>query len=78
MKVGATSNTDLKRICEAGGRRGEIYSKLQSIASTYGDLVRQRFPNIPRRVSGYATSTTFCRRTGSTSPVHSSDPRVRA
>ncbi len=53
MKVGATSMAELERIVQAGGRRGEIYSKLQTIATTYGDLVRQRFPNIPRRVSGY-------------------------
>ncbi|MGC2791535.1 MAG: FAD-binding and (Fe-S)-binding domain-containing protein, partial [Candidatus Sulfotelmatobacter sp.] len=53
MKVGATSSEELERICEAGGSRGEIYSRLQSIATTYGDLVRQRFPKIPRRVSGY-------------------------
>ncbi len=53
MNVGATSATDFERILQQGGRRGEIYSKLQTIASTYGDLVRQRFPNIPRRVSGY-------------------------
>src|ERR1700720_1486928 len=53
MKVGATSAEELERIRASGGRRGEIYTKLQTIASTYGDLVRQRFPNIPRRVSGY-------------------------
>ncbi len=53
MKVGATSNEELGRIRETGGNRGEIYSRLQSIAATYGDLVRQRFPKIPRRVSGY-------------------------
>jgi FAD/FMN-containing dehydrogenase/Fe-S oxidoreductase len=53
MKVGATPNADLERICASVGRRGEIYCKLRSIASSYGDLVRQRFPNIPRRVSGY-------------------------
>jgi FAD/FMN-containing dehydrogenase/Fe-S oxidoreductase len=53
MKVGATSSEELERIGEAGGRRGEIYTKLQNIAATYGDLVRQRFPKIPRRVSGY-------------------------
>ncbi len=53
MKVGATSSDELGRICEAGGSRGEIYSRLQGIAATYGDLVRQRFPKIPRRVSGY-------------------------
>jgi len=53
MKVGPTPSAELERICAVGGRRGEIYTKLQSIAATYGDLVRQRFPNIPRRVSGY-------------------------
>jgi FAD/FMN-containing dehydrogenase/Fe-S oxidoreductase len=53
MKVGATSKGELEHIGRAGGRRGEIYAKLQTIAATYGDLVRQRFPNIPRRVSGY-------------------------
>jgi FAD/FMN-containing dehydrogenase/Fe-S oxidoreductase len=53
MKVGATSADDLERLCKEKSRRGEIYTKLQTIAATYGDLVRQRFPNIPRRVSGY-------------------------
>jgi FAD/FMN-containing dehydrogenase/Fe-S oxidoreductase len=53
MKVGATSSDELERIGKAGGRRAEIYSKLRTIAATYGDLVRQRFPKIPRRVSGY-------------------------
>lgn len=53
MKVGATSPEELEHIIREGGRRGEIYGKLKSIAATYGELVRQRFPNIPRRVSGY-------------------------
>ena len=53
MKVGATSSEELERILQQGGRRAEIYSKLQKIAAIYGDQVRQRFPNIPRRVSGY-------------------------
>ena len=53
MKVGATSKEELEQIIREGGRRGEIYSTLQAIADTYGDLVRQRYPNIPRRVSGY-------------------------
>jgi FAD/FMN-containing dehydrogenase/Fe-S oxidoreductase len=53
LKVGATSKEELEQIIREGGRRGEIYSALRSIAETYGDLVRQRFPDIPRRVSGY-------------------------
>jgi len=34
-------------------RAAQICVALKQIAATYGDLVRQRFPNIPRRVSGY-------------------------
>src|SRR5580704_4175157 len=34
-------------------RAAQIYAALKQIAAAYGDLVRQRFPNIPRRVSGY-------------------------
>src|SRR4029077_1880653 len=53
MKVGATSKEELEQIIREGGRRGEIYAKLKIIADTYGDLVRQRYPDIPRRGSGY-------------------------
>jgi FAD/FMN-containing dehydrogenase/Fe-S oxidoreductase len=34
-------------------RAGQIYNSLKQIADQYADLIRQRFPNIPRRVSGY-------------------------
>jgi FAD/FMN-containing dehydrogenase/Fe-S oxidoreductase len=34
-------------------RPAQIHASLKQIAATYGDQVRQRFPNIPRRVSGY-------------------------
>jgi FAD/FMN-containing dehydrogenase/Fe-S oxidoreductase len=53
MIVSATGKEEREQIIRVGGRRGEIYSKLQTIADTYGDLVRQRYPDIPRRVSGY-------------------------
>ena len=53
LRVGLTSTTELEGIAEQPARRGEIYSKLKSIADKYGDLVRKQFPNIPRRVSGY-------------------------
>jgi FAD/FMN-containing dehydrogenase/Fe-S oxidoreductase len=53
LKVGSTTPDELDPIIREGGRRGEIYSRLKNIADTYGDLVRQRYPNIPRRVSGY-------------------------
>jgi FAD/FMN-containing dehydrogenase/Fe-S oxidoreductase len=53
MRVGATSDDELDRIIREGGRRGEIYSGLRALRDRYGDLVRARFPRIPRRVSGY-------------------------
>src|SRR6266702_1554319 len=34
-------------------RRHQIHNALKQIADDYGDLIRQKFPNIPRRVSGY-------------------------
>jgi len=53
MRVGATPPDELARIIAAGGRRGEIYGQLKAISDRYGDLVRARFPKIPRRVSGF-------------------------
>ncbi len=53
MRVGATSDAELEAIIREGGRRGQIYAGMKAIRDQYGDLVRQRYPNIPRRVSGY-------------------------
>ena len=53
LRVGRTSDDELARIIAAGGRRGEIYAGLKNLRDRYGDLVRRRFPRIPRRVSGY-------------------------
>jgi FAD/FMN-containing dehydrogenase/Fe-S oxidoreductase len=53
MTVGATSNEELAAIIATGGRRAEIYKGLASIRDRYADLVRAKYPKIPRRVSGY-------------------------
>jgi FAD/FMN-containing dehydrogenase/Fe-S oxidoreductase len=53
MRVGATSDEELEQVIRESGRRGEIYSRLKSLRDRYGDLVRERYPDIPRRVSGY-------------------------
>jgi FAD/FMN-containing dehydrogenase/Fe-S oxidoreductase len=53
MKVGATSDAELESIIQEGGRRGEIYQGLKAIRTRYADLIRTKFPKIPRRVSGY-------------------------
>jgi FAD/FMN-containing dehydrogenase/Fe-S oxidoreductase len=53
MTVGPTSDGDLDSIIRQGGRRGEIYGKLRTIRDGCAGLIRARFPQIPRRVSGY-------------------------
>jgi FAD/FMN-containing dehydrogenase/Fe-S oxidoreductase len=47
------SEEELARVIEEGGRRGEIYSRLRDLRDRYADLIRERFPDIPRRISGY-------------------------
>jgi len=53
ITVGLTSATELDGIVREGGRQGEIYTRLRAIRDQYADLIRSRFPSIPRRVSGY-------------------------
>lgn len=53
MTVGPVSETELESIIRKGGRKGEIYAKLRNIRDRYARLIRERYPNIPRRVSGY-------------------------
>jgi FAD/FMN-containing dehydrogenase/Fe-S oxidoreductase len=47
------SDSDLERTIEAGGRVGEIYGRLRDLRDRYAELIRERFPRIPRRISGY-------------------------
>ncbi len=53
MRVGATSEEELEHICRNGGPRAAIYRKLKALRDKYAPLIRERYPKIPRRVSGY-------------------------
>src|ERR1700720_4126447 len=53
MTVGATTDGELARTIAQGGRRGEIHRALREIRDEHADLIRTRYPKIPRRVSGY-------------------------
>ncbi len=53
MEVGATDEAELALILAEGGRKAEIYGELRRIRDTYAELVRTKFPKIPRRVSGF-------------------------
>ncbi len=53
LTVGATSEHELERFIREGGRKGEIYGELRALRDKYADEIRRRFPDIPRRVSGF-------------------------
>jgi FAD/FMN-containing dehydrogenase/Fe-S oxidoreductase len=53
MEVGWMNDADLEAAIAAGGREGQVYSRLKALRSRWGDAVRERFPRLPRRVSGY-------------------------
>lgn len=53
LTLGRTTDAELETIVRAGGRRGDIYARLRAIRDRSEPLIRQRYPNIPRRVSGY-------------------------
>jgi FAD/FMN-containing dehydrogenase len=53
LRVGATSAEELQQIVRAGGRRGDIYGRMKALRDKYANLIRERYPRIPRRVSGY-------------------------
>lgn len=53
MRVGKTSDAELEQIIREGGRRGDIYRRLRDLRDRYADLIRARYPDVPRRASGY-------------------------
>src|SRR6202789_4497578 len=53
MTVGRTSEQELNALIQGGGRVGEIYARLKSLRDRYASLIREKFPRIPRRVSGF-------------------------
>ncbi|MGC2035962.1 MAG: FAD-binding and (Fe-S)-binding domain-containing protein [Thermoplasmata archaeon] len=53
LTVGATSEEVYGRRIEEGGRTAEIYRALRGLVDRHANAIRQRFPDIPRRISGY-------------------------
>ncbi|MDN0197467.1 FAD-binding and (Fe-S)-binding domain-containing protein [Streptomyces sp. S.PNR 29] len=50
---GRTSDEEYAEIERHGDLRAAVYRQLRSLRDTYADEIRRRFPDIPRRVSGY-------------------------
>src|SRR5205823_5200149 len=53
MRVGKTSPEEMDAIIRTGGRRGQIYAQLKAFIEKYAGKIRQGYPKLPRRVSGY-------------------------
>ncbi|MFC6020900.1 FAD-binding and (Fe-S)-binding domain-containing protein [Plantactinospora solaniradicis] len=53
MWVGETGNDRYAEIQRQGGRPAEIHRQLRTLRDEYLDEIRTRYPDIPRRVSGY-------------------------
>ncbi len=53
MTVGETSAEELRAILAEGGRRARIYAELKDLRDRHIGAIRSRYPDIPRRVSGY-------------------------
>ena len=53
MRVGETTQDQFDLITRTRGPRADIYRGLKSIIDRYGESIRQHYPKIPRRVSGY-------------------------
>lgn len=53
MWVGETSDAEFDTIISAGGRRADLYRGLRRLRERYADDIAARYPDIPRRVSGY-------------------------
>ncbi|MGC8635365.1 MAG: FAD-binding and (Fe-S)-binding domain-containing protein [Candidatus Limnocylindrales bacterium] len=53
LEFGAYDEAAYAAALAADGRLGEVLGGLRAISDRYGALVRERYPDIPRRVSGY-------------------------
>lgn len=53
MTVGWMDEPLLDAKIAQGGREGSIYAQLKSLRDRYANLIAERYPRIPRRVSGY-------------------------
>src|SRR4051794_15475674 len=53
LTVGATSDEEYAEIERRGDRRAHVYRALRRLRDEHAELIRARYPDIPRRVSGY-------------------------
>lgn len=53
LDVGPTPDNERARLVAQSGRRGDIYRRMLDLRDRYGSLIEERYPKIPRLVSGF-------------------------
>ncbi|HET7226516.1 MAG TPA: FAD-binding and (Fe-S)-binding domain-containing protein [Candidatus Eisenbacteria bacterium] len=53
MRAGAMDDAAIRAALARGGREGDIVRRLLQLRDRYAGEIRRRYPDIPRRVSGY-------------------------
>src|SRR5215218_8074549 len=53
VRVRRGEEDELERIIAEGGPRSDLYRRMRDLRERYADEIRERYPDIPRRVSGY-------------------------
>jgi FAD/FMN-containing dehydrogenase/Fe-S oxidoreductase len=53
MHLGWTTEEQMQSEITKGGRTGQIYKSLRDLRDKYASQIRERYPDIPRRISGY-------------------------
>ena len=53
MNVGWMDDAELDHSIAQGGRTGDIFRYLKSLRSHYAELIKEKYPKIPRLISGY-------------------------
>ena len=53
VRTRATDDVELRRIAAIDPELAAIYERLDALRTRYADEIRRRFPDMPRRVSGY-------------------------
>ncbi len=53
LTLGWMTEADLDARIAEGGRIGQIHADLKALRDRYATLIREKYPQIPRRVSGY-------------------------
>ena len=53
MNAGWTTELEMDSLIARGGRVGDILKRVRALRDKYAEQIRTRYPNIPRRISGY-------------------------